>query len=341
MTQISIQNHGETTKINWSLVYGYQSLRQKYWIVGVTRMLKSIKYKCVACRKLDLKTQSQVMGLISYDRLKPAPAWSYTSLDIFGPFDIKGETNKRSRGKGYGIIFNCMLTRAIHLDLAVDYSTDGFLLVLRRFMALRGCPLKLRSDHGSKLVAADKELTQILAGHDLETLKSFGAANLFEWEFSSPDVPWQNGCAEALIKSVKKIIEDLCTSASFNIFWDADCIIRSSKLIKRKTNWTKSNRFKWWSIPLSKWSVAWPCLIKNSKWSIYKHKKSLSPTSLRAAINWCLLEKMDERFHSIINRATEMAYSMEERYGWWYCPRPRFQPNQRKLEAWTCLKGRC
>merc|ERR1712036_135069 len=45
-------------------------------------------------------------------RLSSASSWSYTSLEIF----------------------DCLLSRAIHLDIATDYSIDSFLLVLRRFI---------------------------------------------------------------------------------------------------------------------------------------------------------------------------------------------------------------
>ena len=59
-----------------------------------------------------------------------------------------------------------MLCRAVHLDLATDYSTNGFLIVLRRFMSLRGYPSKLRSDTGSQLVATNKELKAVIKGID-------------------------------------------------------------------------------------------------------------------------------------------------------------------------------
>ena len=90
------------------------------------------------------------MGQLPQERLKPAPAWSFASLNFFGPFEIREETNKKSMGKAYGILFTCMLCRAVHLDRATDYSTNGLLIVLRRFMSLRGYPSKLRSDTGSQ-----------------------------------------------------------------------------------------------------------------------------------------------------------------------------------------------
>ena len=128
------------------------------------------------------------------------------NLDLFGPFEIRGETNKRSRSKAYGVNFDCLLSRAVHLDLATDYSTEAFLLAVRRFIAIRGCPIKIRSDRGTQLVAANKEMKEVVKGHVQEMIQDFGSANSIDWEFSSSDEPWQNGCAEALVKSAKKAI---------------------------------------------------------------------------------------------------------------------------------------
>ena len=66
------------------------------------------------------------MTPLPIERMKPAPAWSTTSIDMFGPFMIRGQVNKRARNKGYGIIFTCLLTRAVYLDLADDYSMQTF-----------------------------------------------------------------------------------------------------------------------------------------------------------------------------------------------------------------------
>ena len=42
---------------------------------------------------------------------------------------------------------------------------------------------------------------------DERKLKEFGVKNEFEWHFNSGDAPWQNGCSESLIPSVKKAIK--------------------------------------------------------------------------------------------------------------------------------------
>jgi hypothetical protein len=181
-------------------------IRSKFWIVNIHRLVKSIRYNCVICKKLQKQTMQQIMSPLPEERLKPSPPWYCTSIDFFGPFITRGEVQRRVRGKAYGVLFNCMTTRAVHVDVADNYSTDGFMKVLRRFISLRGCPAKLYSDGGSQLVAAAKELKNVLKGFELEDLKAFGAEKGMNWEFTPADAPWWNGCAEGLIKSVKKAI---------------------------------------------------------------------------------------------------------------------------------------
>ena len=184
-------------------------VRLKFWITRLEIMVKSIKHKCVECRKINkarLK-ESQSMAQLPLDRLKPAPAWYSITIDFFGPIEIRGEVNKRSRGKAYGVIFTCNLVRAVHIELSPDYSTDSFLLALRRFMSVRGTPSKIRSDRGSQLVGANRELKQMINGLDIKTLMRFGAEEGIEWDFSPAEAPWYNGCAESMVRAAKKALQ--------------------------------------------------------------------------------------------------------------------------------------
>ena len=130
------------------------------------------------------------MGKLPVERLKPAPAWTYTALDLFGPFKIKDEVKKRTTGKAYGVIFNCLGTRAVHIDISPDYSTDKFLMVLRRFVSIRGYPSKIYSDNGFQLVAASEELKKMVKNLDQQSLQEYGCMEGFQWVFSSADAPW-------------------------------------------------------------------------------------------------------------------------------------------------------
>ena len=181
-------------------------IRSEYWIVGIRKLVKRIRYNCNRCRRFEGKLQEQIMAPLPIERLKPAPAWYNTALDLFGPFAIKGEVNKRTVGKGYGVICTCLLTRAIFVDVATDYSTDAFLLVFRRFVSLRGYPKNIFSDSGSQLVAAEKELREMFHIFDWDKIENICAPFQLKWTFAPPEAPWYNGCCEALIRSVKKSV---------------------------------------------------------------------------------------------------------------------------------------
>ena len=182
-------------------------IRSHFWILGVRCIVKKIKSRCLMCKRLEKKMEEQKMGQLPEQRLLPTPAFQNTGIDYFGPFPIKGEVNKRTTGKGYGVIFSCLASRAIHIELANDYSTQGFLIVLRRFASIRGYPRFIISDPGSQLVGASLELKRAIRGLSEDELKRFGCEKGLEWKFTPADAPWQNGATEALIKSVKKVLQ--------------------------------------------------------------------------------------------------------------------------------------
>ena len=148
------------------------------------------------------KPETQLMADLPQVRLAPhTPPFHFTSCDYFGPYNVKIGRNKTK--KHYGVIFTCLNKRAVHLELAVDYSTMDFLQVLRRFFAIRGYPKSMTSDNGTQLVGAVAELRNMVRGLDAKKLREFSAERGMEWRFITSGAPHQNGCAEALVKSVK------------------------------------------------------------------------------------------------------------------------------------------
>ncbi|XP_037773183.1 uncharacterized protein LOC119568818 [Penaeus monodon] len=75
-------------------------LQSKFWVPGARRV-KSVKEKCVTCRKVDKLRMEQKMGQLPDKRLKPSPAFYNTSVDLFGPFLIRDTVKRRSRAKVY------------------------------------------------------------------------------------------------------------------------------------------------------------------------------------------------------------------------------------------------
>ncbi|XP_063446979.1 uncharacterized protein LOC134726470 [Mytilus trossulus] len=183
-------------------------IRSRFWIPGVRRTIKQIKEKCVTCRKRNKTTLTQQMGKLPSYRLNPSPPFYYCAVDLFGPYTIRDTVKRRTFGKAYGVIFNCLTSRGVYVDLVEGYDKNSFLIALRRFVSIRGYPRMMISDAGTQLVAAGKELKQVVHTWDWDDIKTFGTSKGMQWNIiKSADAPWENGCSEALIKSVKKCLD--------------------------------------------------------------------------------------------------------------------------------------
>ena len=125
------------------------------WIININSMVRQVIYQCVLCRHLRGATIQQKMSDLPIDRIEAAPPFTYTGLDVFGPFYIKV---RRSLVKRYGVLFTCLASRAVHIEAIHSMETDSFILSLRRLVARRGNVRMIRSDNGTNFVGADKQL---------------------------------------------------------------------------------------------------------------------------------------------------------------------------------------
>ena len=125
-----------------------------YWIVVASVAVASAISKCVTCRKLRDTVQEQRMAELPEDRVDPAPPVANCAVDYFGPFIIKEGRKELQR---YGILFTCMASRAVHIEVADTLETDSFMSALRRFVCRRGPIRQLRGDQGTNFVGAKTE----------------------------------------------------------------------------------------------------------------------------------------------------------------------------------------
>ena len=72
------------------------------------------------------------MADLPEDRLTPAPPFTYVGVDYFGPYVTKEGRKERKR---YGALFTCLVSRAVHIEVAHTLDTDSFLHALHRFIA--------------------------------------------------------------------------------------------------------------------------------------------------------------------------------------------------------------
>ena len=95
------------------------------------------------------------MGDLPSDRLNQEPPFTYSGIDMFGPFLVKDGHKQR---KYYGAMFTCMSSRPVHIKNTSSLSTDSFILALRRLISQRGNIRMICTDNGSNFVGANIEL---------------------------------------------------------------------------------------------------------------------------------------------------------------------------------------
>lgn len=188
--------------------------RRKAWIVQGRRIVKKVANDCITCRKLRGKMCQQMMSDLPPERSQRANPFEYTTLDLFGPFEIKDAVKKRIGKKVWGIVFCCMASRAVHADLVDDQSSESFLQTYFRFVSLRGHPRKLWSDRGTNFIGAKpalQDLHRYLATLREASIEDKAAKNgtVWAWNFHPADAPHRNGAAEAAVKLIKRALTSL------------------------------------------------------------------------------------------------------------------------------------
>lgn len=184
-------------------------LRQKYWPINGKMLVKSFIRRCIVCFRASPTIPSYEMGNLPKHRVTYIRPFLTTGVDYCGPFFIKAQKLRNTkRVKCYVTIFVCFATKAVHLELVSDLTTDAFIAALRRFFARRGKSKDMYSDNGTNFVGANRELREIYKITKSEThnelIKHYLVDNDINWHFNSPRAPHFGGLWEAAVKSLKR-----------------------------------------------------------------------------------------------------------------------------------------
>ena len=182
-----------------------------FWIIGAKRCINSILHKCVACNKLRGRTAEQKMADLPSDRLSTEPPFTHIGLDVFGPWAV---TTRRTRGgqansKRWAVLFTCMSTRAVHIELIESMDTSCFINALRRFFALRGPAKQIRSDCGTNFTGACKELHMLLTDPDEPNVRKYLGEEGCSWIFNPPHSSHMGGAWERMIGISRRILDSM------------------------------------------------------------------------------------------------------------------------------------
>ena len=209
-------------------------LRERYWIIHGNALIRRLLRSCVVCRRRFHGPVQQKMADLPVDHVTPdQPPFCNTGVDYFGPILVK---RGRSTVKRYGALFTCLVSRAVHLEMSASLDTDAFINVLRRFIARRGQVQMIRSDNGTNLVGAERELREAIRQWNESQIESFLLQKNITWRFNAPGASHHGGTWERLIRSTRRVMLGLVKEQTLSddglatLFAEVESVLNSRPL---------------------------------------------------------------------------------------------------------------
>ena len=208
-------------------------VRYSYWIPHGRATVTKILNSCLTCRRHQTGPYLMPrMPPLPKCRVSQSSPFSYTGLDYLGPL----YTNDNR--KIWICLFTCLAVRGVHLELVQDISAHQFLLCLRRFIAVRGKPVRIVPDNAPqfKLVNAVVHSAWNDVASD-PTVTSFLSQKSIIWNYIPEFSPWMGGFYERLVSLVKRSLRkslgksSLTTIQLFTITKEIEAVLNTRPLV--------------------------------------------------------------------------------------------------------------
>ena len=209
-----------------------------YWILRGRSAVSKYVLNCVTCRRLRGTPQGQQMADLPPERMEDTEPFTHCGVDAFGPFYVR---ERRSEVKRWGLIFTCLASRAVHLEVMNSMTADSFINAYRRFICRRGPIRRIYCDNGTNFIGGKRTLENALGEENHDKVKRELAKNDCDWvefKFNVPLASHMGGVWERQIRTVRSALASLLASNSQQLddellqtfFAEAEAIVNSRPL---------------------------------------------------------------------------------------------------------------
>lgn len=181
------------------------NFRQNYWMPKMKLKIKSIIRKCFDCKRRDSVPTQPIMGNLPRMRFQAyTKPFTFCGIDYFGPFKVKHGRKLELR---YGVLFTCLTTRSVHVEIAHSLDTSSCILSIRRMKSRRGGIQELWSDNGTNFKGANVDLLKAIREIKPDAMENELIKYGINWKNIPPAAPNFGGVWERLIGSFKRSLE--------------------------------------------------------------------------------------------------------------------------------------
>ncbi|XP_071043089.1 uncharacterized protein [Parasteatoda tepidariorum] len=178
-------------------------IRSNFWIIRGREAIKRVLYKCLPCKLSQASRSQQIEAPLPRDRITPCLPFTTIGIDFAGPLYVR---NLKPLNTAYIALFTCSTTRAVHIELVSDLTTDKFLMALKRFVGRKGVPHTIYTDNATTFHAANKELSILWDNLTSSTVQQYYAQTGIKWKFIVARAAWWGGWWERLIGLTKRCL---------------------------------------------------------------------------------------------------------------------------------------
>ncbi|XP_029158343.1 uncharacterized protein LOC114930654 [Nylanderia fulva] len=184
------------------------AVRQQFWPLSLRFAARKIILGCVKCFKAKPTFSEALMASLPAGRVTVSRPFSHCGVDYAGPIILKeGKRRNAQNHKAYISLFVCFATKAIHLEVVSDLTTETFIAAFKRFILRRGKPSHMYSDNGTTFVGAQNQLKEFFEflnkDRTQDDVKQFLRDQQISWNFIPPHSLHCGGLWEAAVKSAK------------------------------------------------------------------------------------------------------------------------------------------
>ena len=188
----------------------WRSRTKGYWIINGMKLSKQITRLCFWCKKQSKTTITQRMGdLPDVKFMTPCRPFSHITLDLAGPYQVYDCVKGRTLMKTWAVVFVCLNTGSVHVELAKAYTASAFLVKFKKFISYRGCPSYVYSDMGSNLVKANKVMDSTDFPWEQAKKMTAEIAPDMTWRHAPSQAQHRDGASEACIKMLKATMKHM------------------------------------------------------------------------------------------------------------------------------------
>ena len=161
-----------------------------------------------------------MMGQLPAPRVSQHFPFEVTGMDYAGPLTIKmGHVRRPTYIKAYLAIFVCFSTKAVHIEVVEDLTTEAFLAALKCFISRRGRPTELHSDNGSNFLGAknDLQLLYKFLRENHSSVSDYLLSHRIQWSCIPERSPHFGGLWEAAVKAAKFHLKRIAGPIKFSL----------------------------------------------------------------------------------------------------------------------------